>query len=126
MANTPNPSPGFRRDPGHRITVEPFSGRVTVTANGRTIAATQKALSLAEHTYPPVLYIPFADIDFTALTPSATVTHCPFKGDASYWSLADGAKDAMWAYQHPYDEMLAIRDHGAFYPDRVTIGKEEG
>lgn len=126
MANTPNPAPGFKRHPEHRITIRPYGGRVTVTANGRMIAATDKALLLAEHTYPPVLYIPFADIDFTALTPSATVTHCPFKGDASYWSLADGASDVLWAYRHPYDEMLAISDHGAFYPDRVTIVKAEG
>jgi uncharacterized protein (DUF427 family) len=62
-----------------------------------------------------------ADIDFGKLQATDTSTHCPFKGDASYWSVRDGAKDAMWAYQDPYDEMLEIKDHGAFYPNRVTI-----
>ena len=126
MADAENPAPGFRDRPEHRITIRPFAGDVTVTANGRTIAATRKALSLAEHTYPPVLYIPLADIDFTALSPTETSTYCPFKGNASYWSVREGAADAMWAYRQPYDEMLAIKDHGAFYPDRVTIEKTEG
>ncbi len=68
--------------------------------------------------------MPFADIRFDALTPSDTSTHCPYKGDASYWSAGAGGetcRDVMWAYQDPYDEMLAIKDNGAFYPDRVDI-----
>ncbi|TAN00735.1 MAG: DUF427 domain-containing protein [Rhizobiaceae bacterium] len=121
MQQGQNPSPGFRKHSEHTITVEPHGGHVTVRAGGRTIASSGNALLLREHTYPPVIYIPFADIDFDALSATETVTHCPFKGDASYWSVKDGPKDAMWAYQHPYDEMMQIKDHGAFYPDRVTI-----
>ena len=68
-----------------------------------------------------MIYVPFADIDFGKLVGDRHQHHCPFKGDASYWSVKDGAKDAMWAYQHPYDEMTEIKDHGAFYPNRVTI-----
>jgi uncharacterized protein (DUF427 family) len=119
-----NPAPGFRNHPEHTITVEPFGKHVTVKSNGTTVASSDNALLLKEHTYPGVVYIPFADIDFGKLSATETSTHCPFKGDASYWSVKDGAKDAMWAYQHPYDEMVEIRDHGAFYPNRVTIETE--
>jgi uncharacterized protein (DUF427 family) len=119
-----NPSPGFRNHPEHTITVAPLGKHVTVTSNGATIASSDDALLLQERDHRPVIYIPFADIDFGRLSATETSTHCPFKGDASYWSVKDGARDAMWAYQQPYDEMAAIKDHGAFYPDRVTIEAE--
>ena len=114
-----NPSPGFRTHPEHTIT--PYGKHVTVRSNGSVIASSDNALVLQEHKYAPIFYIPFADIDFSKLAATDSSTHCPFKGDASYWSVKDGAKDAMWAYQHPYDEMLEIKDHGAFYPSRVTV-----
>ena len=116
-----NPSPGFKNHPEHTITVEPLGKHVTVKSNGATIASSDNALLLKEHVYPGVIYVPFADIDFGKLSATDTSTHCPFKGDASYWSVKDGARDAMWAYQQPFDEMTGIKDHGAFYPDRVTI-----
>ena len=92
------------------------------SAGGQVVARSNSAKKLTESPYPPVLYVPFADIDFAELKKSEHSTHCPYKGEASYWSVpGDKGKDAMWAYQHPYDEMLEIKDHGAFYPDRVTI-----
>lgn len=124
MDQKANPAPGFKRNPAHTITVKPFDGTVTVSFGGTVIAASGRAQLLQEASYAPVLYVPFADIRFEALTPSDTSTHCPFKGDASYWSADIGGetrKDVMWAYQAPYDEMLVIKDHGAFYPDRVEI-----
>jgi uncharacterized protein (DUF427 family) len=124
METAANPAPGFRSRPEHTITVEPFAKHVTVRANGAVVASSDRALLLKEHVYPPVIYIPFADIDFSMLAATDSSTHCPFKGDASYWSIKDGARDAMWAYRHPYDEMSEIRDHGAFYPSRVTIETE--
>lgn len=119
-----NSSPGFRDHPEHTITVAPLGKHVTIRSNGTTIASSDNALLLKEHTYPGVIYVPFADIDFGKLSATDTSTHCPFKGDASYWSVKDGARDAMWAYQHPFDEMSGIKDHGAFYPNRVTIETE--
>lgn len=116
-----NPSPGFRDRPEHTITVRPLGRRVTVTSDGTTLASSERALALKEHTYPEVIYVPFADIDFSKLSASDTGTHCPFKGDASYWSVKGGASDAMWAYRHPFDEVAGIKDHGAFYPSRVQI-----
>ncbi|MCV0396017.1 MAG: DUF427 domain-containing protein [Rhizobiaceae bacterium] len=116
-----NPSPGFAKNPGYRIDVTPHEGEVVVTAEGREIARSTRALDLAEAGHPPVIYVPFADIDFTALEPTDTTTRCPFKGEASYWSVKGGPADAMWAYQAPYDEMAAIADHGAFWPGRATV-----
>ena len=124
METAPNPAPGFRSHPEHTISVEPLAKHVTVKANGAVLASSDQAMLLKEHVYPPVIYIPFADIDFGKLAATDTSTHCPFKGDASYWSVRDGATDAMWAYQNPYDEMSEIKDHGAFYPNRVTIETE--
>lgn len=119
-----NPSPGFARNPSKVIVVEAHDGEVVVSAGSDTIARSRNALRLSEPPYPPVLYIPFADVDFTKLARTTHSTHCPYKGDASYWTvLPAGATggNAMWAYEAPYDETAAIRNHAAFYPDRVTI-----
>jgi uncharacterized protein (DUF427 family) len=120
----PNPSPGFARNPDKALAVEPHPGIVTVQAGGTLIARSAHALVLIEPPYQPAYYIPFADIDFSALARTGHSTHCPYKGDASYWSVTPAGEkgtNAMWAYEAPYDETAAIRDHGAFYPDRVTI-----
>jgi uncharacterized protein (DUF427 family) len=121
MKTSGNPSPGFARNPGKSISVAPYDGTVTVRSGDKVIATSARAKLLTEAPYPPVLYVPFGDIDFGALEKTTTSTHCPYKGDASYWSVKDGAKDAMWAYESPFDEMAEIKDHGAFYPDRVTV-----
>ena len=95
-----------------------------MTAGGTQIARSSRALKLVESPYPAMLYVPFADIDFSKLSKTTHDTHCPYKGDASYWSVTpagDKGVNAMWAYEAPFDEMEQIREHGAFYPDRVTI-----
>lgn len=123
----PSPAPGFARNPGRRIAVEPHPGRVTVRAKGRVVAESAAALRLSEDGYPPVLYIPFSDIDFSGLSRTATSTRCPWKGQASYWQLGlpgDGGEDVMWAYETPYDEMAAIAGHGAFVAGKVEIDGE--
>ena len=96
-----NPAPGFQRNPSHRITVEPFDGVVTVVFSDAILASTDEALVLREADYPPVFYIPFKDIYFELLKPSDTSTHCPFKGNASYWNASaagEAVNDVMWAY----------------------------
>lgn len=121
---TSNPSPGFARNPAKSITVAPHAGEVTVSAGGVTIARSSNAKVLTEAPYPAAFYIPFADIDFTKLRKTDRSTHCPYKGDASYWNVTvagEKGDNAMWAYEAPFDEMREIADHGAFYPDRVTI-----
>jgi len=110
--------------PDHPITITPNPTRVRVTADGKVIAETVRALVLQEASYPPVQYIPRADADMTLLSATARQTHCPYKGDAGYFTIhADsGALDnAVWTYEAPYDAVKAIAGHLAFYPDRVKI-----
>jgi uncharacterized protein (DUF427 family) len=119
-----NSGPGYRAHPGHRITVRPFAGRVEMRARGVLIAASERALELREATYPPVLYLPKADVATALLVPTERQTYCPFKGQASYWSICAGdalLDNAVWGYDQPYDEVAAIRNHVAFYPHRVEI-----
>ncbi|MEU6854509.1 DUF427 domain-containing protein [Actinacidiphila alni] len=108
--------------PDHPITVEPNPERVVVRAAGKVIADTTNALTLREADYPPVQYIPLADVEESALRPSDAQTYCPYKGDASYYSLvtADGEiADAVWTYEKPYDAVGPIAGHVAFYPQHV-------
>ena len=116
--------------PDHPITVEPQGGRVVVTLGGKTIADTNDALTLREARCPAVQYIPRKDVDMSALTRSQTATYCPYKGDASYFSIpagGDRATDAIWSYEAPYEALAAIKGFLAFYPDRVdAIDVTEG
>src|SRR3954451_12699741 len=108
--------------PDHPITVTPNARRVRVMFAGKAIADTTRALTLQEANYPPVQYIPRQDADMSALTPSAHVSHCPYKGDASYFSITAGGKtagNAAWSYQAPYPAMAQIGGYLAFYPGRV-------
>jgi len=109
--------------PGHPITIEPTGVRVTARVGAQIVADTTRALTLREANYPPVQYIPLEDVDQTLLTASATQTYCPYKGDASYYSItADGGHpDAVWSYREPYDAVADIAGHVAFYTDQVDI-----
>jgi uncharacterized protein (DUF427 family) len=108
--------------PDHPIVIEPNPGRVIVTLGGRVIADTSEALTLREANYPPVQYIPRKDVEMAALTRSGTATYCPYKGEAAYFSIPAGGErsvDAIWSYEAPYDAVAEIKDHLAFYPDRI-------
>ena len=124
MDKLANPAPGFQRNPDKVISVEPYRGRVTVRAGDIVIASSTRAKVLSEPPYAAVFYIPFDDIDFAKLARTDHSTHCPYKGDASYWSVStagESRENAMWAYERPFDEMLEIRNHGAFYTSKVTV-----
>jgi uncharacterized protein (DUF427 family) len=113
--------------PDHPITVTANPRRVRVTFNGRVIADTHGALTLREADLAAVQYIPRADVDMALLERTAHATHCPYKGDACYFSLkADGrsSENAVWSYEAPYPAVAAIMGHLAFYPQRVD-GIEE-
>jgi uncharacterized protein (DUF427 family) len=108
--------------PDHPITIAPNGKRVRVTFAGKVIADSTRALTLQETSYRPVHYIPRADADMSLLTPSAHATHCPYKGDASYFTIqADGrsAENAVWSYEQPFPAMAEIEGHLAFYHNRV-------
>jgi uncharacterized protein (DUF427 family) len=113
--------------PDHPITVGRNPKRVRVTFAGRIVADTRRALTLREAGYAPVQYIPRADIDMALFERTANATHCPYKGDACYFSLkVDGraSENAAWSYEAPYPAVAAIKEHLAFYPRRVE-GIEE-
>src|SRR3979411_2871756 len=108
--------------PDHPITIEANSSRVVVKVGGKVIADTRDALTLREASYPAVQYIPRRDVDMAALTRSEHTTYCPYKGDASYYSIpagGDRSVNAVWTYWTQFEGMAQIKDYCAFYPDRV-------
>ena len=108
--------------PDHPITIEANPSRVVVSVGGKVIADTREALTLREAAYPPVQYIPRRDVDMAALTRSELTTYCPYKGDASYYSIPAGGErsaNAVWTYETPFEAMARIKDYVAFYQDRV-------
>ena len=107
--------------PDHPITVAPTGKHVVVKAGGKVIAETDSALTLQESNYPPVQYLPLQDVDADVISPTDHETYCPYKGDASYYSLstADGElENVIWTYEQPYDAVAEIKDHVAFYPNK--------
>jgi uncharacterized protein (DUF427 family) len=122
-----NPAPGFKKYPDHRISTRPATARVQVKYKGELIADTTSALEMHETSTSGkvvaavVYYLPRKDVRMERLARSAHQTHCPFKGDASYYSLKDGAQNVVWSYEQPYDELLVIRELLAFYPDKFEI-----
>ncbi len=108
--------------PDHPISIVPNPRRITVTVAGHVVADTTAALTLREASYPPVQYIPRADVEMSLLQPTDHKTYCPYKGDCSYFSIPSGgdrATNAVWSYEAPYEAVAAIKGHLAFYPDRV-------
>jgi uncharacterized protein (DUF427 family) len=116
-----NAAPGFKQRPDHRIDTKPAGVRVQVKFKGELIADTRNALAMKEGDYPVVYYLPRADVKMERLGRTSHRTHCPFKGDASYYSIANGPENAVWSYEQPYDEMTPIKGLLAFYPDKVEI-----
>lgn len=118
MTDKPVLEPG----PDHPITLLANPHRVVVTVAGEVVADTRKAVTLQEASYPPVQYIPLSDIELSRLEPTDTSTYCPYKGDANYYSIPGGgdrSTDAVWEYRAPRPAVSGIKDHVAFYPDRV-------
>lgn len=110
--------------PDHPITVRPNPKRVRVSVGGDVIAETSKALTLKEANYPAVQYIPREDADSAKLKRTSHASYCPYKGDASYFTVEANGKaleNAIWTYETPYDSVKEIAGHLAFYPDKVTI-----
>ena len=113
--------------PDHTMTIARNPRRVVVTLAGKMIADSAEALTLREAGYRAVQYIPRRDVDMALLERSATQTYCPYKGEASYFSIPSGGRrslDAIWTYETPYPAAAAIKDHLAFYPDRVDAIEE--
>jgi uncharacterized protein (DUF427 family) len=113
-------------DEGHPITIERNPRRVVVFARGKVIADTERALTLREADCPSVLYIPRRDVAMGSLQRSGTASYCPYKGEASHFSIGDGKRrgDAAWAYDAPYWAVAELENHLAFDPeivDRIEV-----
>jgi uncharacterized protein (DUF427 family) len=108
--------------PDHRISIERHPGRVVVCVAGRMVASSHNALTLREAAYPPVLYLPRQDVDFSQLKRTDHVTYCPYKGECTYYSVPPGGQksvNAAWSYEDPFPAVAQISGHVAFYPERV-------
>jgi len=108
--------------PDHPISIKRNPARVVVSVAGRAIADTRNALTLREADYPPVQYIPRAEVDFSQLERTEHATYCPYKGDCNYYSVPAGGRksiNAVWTYEDPYPAVEQIKGYVAFYPDRV-------
>ena len=117
-------STAYDRHPEHTVEIGAEPHAVKVTWQGHVVAETRAARLLREARYPAAYYVPISDVEASFLSKTDHSTHCPFKGDASYYTLvSDRTRDenAVWVYEDPFDQVEAIRDHVSFYPDRVTI-----
>jgi uncharacterized protein (DUF427 family) len=113
--------------PDHPIAIEPNPKHIVVRVEGRVVADTSAALTLREANYTPVQYIPRSDVDLSLLARTEHATYCPYKGDCAYFSIplaGTRGANAVWTYEAPYDAVAVIKDHLAFYPDRVDLSEE--
>ena len=123
----PNPAPGFFSRPDHRVDLLPEGRRVKVVFGGVTIADSGAALRVEETGHGPVHYLPEKDVRLDLMRPTEHHTRCPYKGEASYWTIEVPAEagstrrseNAVWAYPSPYDEASRLAGYYAFYPNRV-------
>ncbi len=114
--------------PDHPITIEPNLSQVVVSVAGRVVARTRKALTLREASYPAVQYIPRKDVDMSLLERTDHATYCPYKGDCAYYSIPIGGErsvNAVWTYEAPYAAVAEIKDHLAFYADRIDAIEQQ-
>ena len=129
MQDIPDPLPDLAHHEGYRLKVTTHPKRMRAIFNGKTIADSAHVLVMRETNYPPVYYFPRDDVAMNHLQPVEHLTHCPFKGDARYWSLNVEdrlAQNAAWSYPEPYDEAAVVKDHIAFYWDEIDAWLEDG
>ncbi|MBN3862899.1 MULTISPECIES: DUF427 domain-containing protein [Pseudomonas] len=110
--------------PGKPITIEPQPGCVVVKFHGIQVASSTRALVMHETNYPPVYYIPREDIAEQYFARTDHTSYCPYKGDASYYSLqipGHESANAVWSYEHPKVSVAQIGGYVAFYPEEVTF-----
>lgn len=111
--------------PDHPITIAPAAGAWSAHFDGQLIVRSARALVLTEATYPPVIYFPRQDADMAKLSRTSRSTNCPYKGDASYFSVGggEGGQNAVWSYEAPYPAMAEIAGYLAFYPNKVAVSE---
>jgi uncharacterized protein (DUF427 family) len=112
----------YSKLPDYRVDLEPCDHPVRVRFNGEVVADSARALTVVETKQQPVIYFPREDVHLEFLDRSDHSSFCPFKGDASYWTLRVGdlsSANAVWSYEDPFPEVAGLKDHIAFYADRV-------
>ena len=117
------PAPGFAKHPGYEVKLQPAAGRHALFFNGQCVADSTEAVLVQETKHYPVVYFPAAAVPQAVLRATEHASHCPFKGDATYWDLAVGdevLKNAVWAYPDPYDECDPIAGYYGFYLSRLS------
>ena len=120
--------PGYSSHPGYRVDMEVSPRQIRVVHGGQELAKTTRALVVRETAHISVYYFPQADVRMDLLTRTDHSTHCPFKGDAAYWTIKSGdqvAENAVWGYLDPFDEVLGLKDHVAFYWNKMDAWFEE-
>ena len=127
-AATAGKSPGYAQHPGYMVDLIASPRRVRVMVDGEAIADSTRMMLMRETRHLPVYYFPLDDVRMDRMRRTDHATHCPFKGEASYWTLALGDREVeniMWSYEAPYDEKPELAGYGAFYWDRVDHWFEE-
>jgi uncharacterized protein (DUF427 family) len=112
----------YARFPDYRVDLDPSAERVRVRFEGELIADSAHTLVVRETKHSPVIYFPREDVRMDRLERSDHQTFCPFKGEASYWSLRADERvepNAVWSYEDPFPEVAGLKDYVSFYPDRV-------
>jgi uncharacterized protein (DUF427 family) len=112
----------YAKYPDHQVELVPGSKRVQVSFRGQVIADSASPLRVRESKHDEVIYFPREDVSFEHLERTDHASFCPFKGEASYWTLrveADQSENAVWSYEDPFDEVAGLKDYLAFYADRV-------
>jgi uncharacterized protein (DUF427 family) len=121
-AKSGNSGPGYAKVPDYQIDIAPASKSVRIEVNGMTIVESQNALLMREQNHQPVYYFPQSEVKMAQFQRTDHATHCPFKGDASYWTLgvADRVlENVMWSYETPCDEVAAVKAYVAFYREQL-------
>jgi uncharacterized protein (DUF427 family) len=116
-----NSGPGYKKHAAHRVELKDGGARVEVLVDGKVIADTDDAVLVEETGHSPVYYVPRRHVKMAELARTEHETYCPFKGKASYFSMSDGraSPNLAWSYEHPYDEVMPLKERLAFYRDRV-------
>ncbi len=120
--------PSMNRNPDHHVSFVPCPKRVRAVIDGRTVADSLQAGLVLETNHRPVYYFPREDVRTDLLQKTQHRTHCPYKGDASYWTMTVGGRrleNALWSYEAPFPEMAAIKGYLAFCADKVDHWFEE-
>ncbi len=128
-ARSENSGPGYAKNPDYEIEILPTSKHIQIEVNGLIVVDCKNVLLMREQNHKPVYYFPQADVKMALFQSTDHSTHCPFKGNASYWTLAAGERvveDVMWSYETPCDEVKAIKNYVAFYRDRIDNWYEDG